>query len=288
MTDFVSEKIEGNGRRALEPDVFNPGANANGVAVILLHGGGFARGHRSMMHGYGKALAALGFVAIAAEYRLLGEAPWPAQLEDVRDTVRWTKANAQRLGIDAKKVALQGYSAGGHLALLTGGTQPGSGKENAIGGDASGTEIGAIVSFFAPAKLDIPGLIANPPFSLLLNGGGLEAARAISPIYYVTPKFPSTFLIGGMGDYMQPLQAGLDLLKAFTDAGAEVEFHYFHSQRHEFPAAPGMVDDVMREVAFFYRRTLIERDALEAEQREHNLFARANNMQEFQKLVAGH
>ena len=78
-----------------------------------------------MVHGYAKALASAGFVALAAEYLFSPEAPWPSQLDDVRDVVRWAKANAATLDIDSSKLALQGYSAGAHLALLVGGTQPG-------------------------------------------------------------------------------------------------------------------------------------------------------------------
>lgn len=285
MTDFVTEQVAGSGRRPIEVDVFRP-AKPNGVAVVLLHGGGFMQGHRSMMHGYAKSLAARGFVAVAAEYRLIGEAPFPAQLEDVRDTVRWIKANAGKLGVDPAKIALQGYSAGGHLALLTAATQPGSGFENELG-DSTGAEVAAVVPFFAPARLDAtPAMIENPPFSLLLNGGGAAAARKISPIYYVNEKFPPTFILGGMDDYMVTVPIALDQLKAFVDAGAKVEFHLFHSQVHEFPSTPGMIDEVMAEVAFFYRRTLLEREAFEAEAREHNPFARAKSVPEFQQMMA--
>jgi acetyl esterase/lipase len=288
MSEFESAAVPGEGRRPLEVDVFRPAANPNGVAVVLLHGGGWARGHRSMVHGYARTLAARGFVTLAAEYRLLPEAPWPAQLEDVRDVVRWTKTNASALAIDPAKIALQGFSAGAHLALLVGGTQPGSGNEHRLGASATGTEVAAIVSFFAPAKLDAnPAAVSQPPFSLLLNGGGIEAARAASPIYYVHRSFPSTFILGGMADYMQPLNSGLGLLQVFVEVGAEVEFHYFHSQTHEFSSTPGMLSDVMDEVAFFYRRTLLEREALAVEAREQNIFARARNPQEFAALVGG-
>ncbi|WP_313802304.1 alpha/beta hydrolase [Sphingobium sp.] len=286
MSDFSTEQVPGNGRRPLDVDVFRP-AEPNGVAVVLLHGGGWAGGRRAMVHGYARALSALGYVALAAEYRLLPEAPWPAQLDDVRDVVRWAKSCAQALGIDPAKIALQGFSAGAHLALLVAGTQPGSGHETAVGTDSSGSEVAAVVSFFAPARLDAnPAMLANPPFNLLLNGGGVEAARAISPIYFVNKAFPSTFILGGMADYMQPLASGLDLLQAFVDAEAEVEFHYFHSQVHEFPSTPGMVNDVMAEVAFFYRRTLLDRDTLAEEAREHNPIARASSMQEFVQMMA--
>lgn len=287
MPEFSTEKILGEGRRTLDVDVFRPIGQANGVAVILIHGGGWVGGHRSMVYNYAKALAGRGFVAVAAEYRLLGEALWPAQLDDIRDIIRWTKANANELAIDPTKIALQGFSAGAHLALLVGGTQPGSGREKLIGVNAEGTSVAAIVSFFAPVRLDAnPAVLSRPPFSILLNGGGVEAARAASPIYYIHQAFPSTFILGGMADYMQPIQSGLDLLQAFVDVGAEVEFHYMHSQVHEFASIPSMLPEMMAEVAFFYRRTLLNRDALAKEARDLNIFARAADPEEFARLIA--
>lgn len=288
MAEFLTEQVQGSAVRAIEIDVFRPAGEGNGVAVILLHGGGWAQGHRSMMHGYAEALASQGFVAIAAEYRLVLEAPFPAQVEDIRDVVRWTKTNAGALGLDPSKIALQGYSAGAHLALLVAGTQPGSGNEGKLGGDAAGSEVAAVVSFFAPAKLDSDaGAIAHPPLSLLLGGDDLEAARTASPIYYVNPSFPSTFILGGMADFLQPLAAGQELLSAFVDAGVEVEFHYLHSQSHEFSGMPGMLSGVMAEVGFFYRRTLLDREALAAEARENNIFARVSSAEEFAKMMSG-
>lgn len=286
MTKQSAKHVEAAGRRALEIDVFEPDS-ANGVAVILVHGGGWASGNKAMMHGYAQALAEQGFVAIAAEYRLLPEAPWPTQIEDLRDVVRWTKANAAELRIDPAKVALQGYSAGGHVCLLVAGTAPGSGHETAFGGDASATEVAAVVSFFAPGRFPTdPERLAKPPLNALIGDRGAEGARAASPVEYVHKDFPSTFIIGGMGDYMQPVEAGIDLLQAFTSAGAEVEFHYFHSQVHEFPSTPTMLREVMNEVAFFYRRTLIDREALLEEAKAGNPFARASSMPEFMEMMA--
>lgn len=286
MADFVTTWVPGEGRRALAVDVFRPDV-PNGVGIILIHGGGWSSGDRTMTHGHARALARLGFTTVAAEYRLLQEAPWPSQVEDVRDTVRWLRSQAASFGIDADKIALQGYSAGAHLALMVAGTQPGSGHEQQHPGNPAHTQVAAVVSFFAPARLPTdPQALARPPLALLVGEGGAAAAQAASPIHLVHARFPTTFILGGMADYMLPLDAGLDLLQAFVRAGAEVEFHYFHSQLHEFAMTPGMTGDVMAEVAFFYRRTLLDRAALAEETRALNPFARADSPQAFAQLMA--
>jgi acetyl esterase/lipase len=122
MTERLRMHISGRGPRDLAAHVFRPdAARSLRTAVILLHGGAWRFGSAEAMVPYAEALARHGFVAIAAEYRLLGEAPWPAQLNDVWDAIAWTRARAGELDIDAEKIALQGFSAGGHLALLAAG-----------------------------------------------------------------------------------------------------------------------------------------------------------------------
>ena len=53
-------------------------------------------------------------------YRLSGEAPFPAALEDCKCAVRWLRAHAQDYHLDADHIGAFGNSAGGHLALLIG------------------------------------------------------------------------------------------------------------------------------------------------------------------------
>ena len=113
------------GSRDLLCDLYFPAGARNGAAVILLYGGGWRAGDPSRMRPAAELLAARGFVCVAPEYRLTGEAPWPANIHDVKAAIRWTRANAGRLALDAARIALQGHSAGGQLALLAAAT-PGS------------------------------------------------------------------------------------------------------------------------------------------------------------------
>ena len=68
------------GGRPLKLDIYKPEAGGNGAAVLLLHGGGWSRGSKDMLAPHATALAEQGFVAIASEYRLTGEARFPAQI----------------------------------------------------------------------------------------------------------------------------------------------------------------------------------------------------------------
>ena len=101
-------------------DVYRPAGKAK-AAVLLLHGGAWRRGSRESVAPSARALAGHGFVALAVQYRLLGQSPWPAQIQDVNSAIRWARRNAANLGVDTDKIVVEGLSAGGHLALLAAG-----------------------------------------------------------------------------------------------------------------------------------------------------------------------
>src|SRR5437773_3017725 len=95
--------------------------------IVFIHGGGWIEGDKSSFtsrkHGVPSNIedfAALGFVAATLNYRLAGEAPFPAALEDCQCAVRWLRAHARDYNLDPKHIGAYGNSAGGHLALLLG------------------------------------------------------------------------------------------------------------------------------------------------------------------------
>lgn len=264
----------------LEIDLFRPTAPANGAAVLLVHGGGWVTGDRSMMHAYGHLLAAKGFLAAAVQYRFVPADPWPAQLEDVRSAIRWIKAQGERLGVDPAKVTLAGFSAGGHLALLAAGTGDGTGNEQALG-DGTGTSVAAVVGFYAPVALG--GELApfrTPPVDLLLAGGDEDHALALSPITYVNAAFPKTFLLSGDEDFGVPMHTTLRLFQDLVDAGARPELHIFREQTHEFAPLPSLIGPVIDEVAFFLQRAVVDPDHFIEENKRLNMFANPELMAE--------
>src|SRR5262249_30074504 len=138
------------GDTELHCDIYRPSTDKEKrMALIHLHGGGFARGSKDGLADRIKPLTARGYVSIAAHYRLSGVAKWPAQIEDVKACIRWTRANAEKLRIDPAKIAIAGYSAGGHLALFSAGTQNRKEFEGAGGNPGAGTQLAACLAFYA-------------------------------------------------------------------------------------------------------------------------------------------
>src|SRR3990170_2937706 len=76
-------------------DVYRPpeGVTPKRLAIIHLFGGGFFAGYTN----------------VSANYRLQSQGLWPAQIHDVKAAIRWTRANAERIGVDADKIVVAGY-----------------------------------------------------------------------------------------------------------------------------------------------------------------------------------
>jgi acetyl esterase/lipase len=268
MVISTPEVVQRPDDRDLGIDIFWPDSEAKRTAVILLHGGGWRFGHRSEMHRYARLLRDRGFLAIAAEYRLTGEAPWPTQIMDVKDVIRWTRDNADWLRIDPAKIALQGFSSGGHLALLAAAT---------AGNDVFGAPapVAAVVSLFAPPDLTAAVFPVRPPPLAALFGpeGREDIARAASPLSHVAPGFPPAFLLSGMEDRLLPYQETLRLFEALAGVGSKVELHLYHGHTHEFAALPSMTEPVQAEIALFLDRAVVDPDYYRDENLRLNKFA---------------
>lgn len=91
-------------------------------AILIIHGGGWRTGNKSMHHPLAQELAALGYVCFTPEYRLSTEALYPAAVHDIKSALRWIRRNAIKFNIDIGKIAVAGHSAGGELAALAGTT----------------------------------------------------------------------------------------------------------------------------------------------------------------------
>lgn len=256
------------GGRELLCDVYHPAeASGNGTALIILYGGGWRAGERSRVRESALAMAGRGYVCVAPDYRLTPEAPWPAQIHDVKAAIRWTRASAGRLGFQPERLALQGHSAGGHLALLAAGT-PGLPQFEGEGGNPGvNEEVAAVVAVYPPVLFYASGQRpsgASPASALLGDGATDEAARRASPIAYVSPRFPPVFLLHGTKDDVVPPSASMRMYEALTAAGAAAELKIYAGAPHGFMRVPEMLELAQAEADLFLRRHLVEREHFQA------------------------
>jgi acetyl esterase/lipase len=207
------------GFRPLELDLSAP---ADPVATILyLHGGGWRRGSRHQpLPGFEhltEDLVAQGFRVAVADYRLSGEAIFPAPLEDVRAALDFVR--------DGTPLFVWGESAGAHLGLLAALPEE--------------SEVDGVVAWFPPT--DLLGLTGDVSREALLLGASPESvpdlARQASPLTHVHAGAPPILLMHGEDDDLVPAAQSVRLAEALRTAGAPVELHLVPGARHRWTGA---------------------------------------------------
>src|SRR5262245_15347478 len=170
---------EPNGTQ-LKAYVFSPPkpSTAKRSAIVLFHGGGWAMGEPAWTFPRAKHFAELGMVAVAAQYRLSDQKQTTPReaMADARAAIRWVRKNAESLGVDPKRVAAFGWSAGGHLAA------------SAAIFDADAAARPDALVLVSPAV----SLVADPWVQRLLMDRG--SAKDISPDEHARKGMPPTLI----------------------------------------------------------------------------------------------
>jgi acetyl esterase/lipase len=200
-------------------------------------------------------MSARGYVNIAAQYRLAanGAARWPSQMEDVKASIRWTRANASRLGIDPERIAVAGYSAGGHLALFAAGTANKPEFEGKGGNAGVPTNVAACLAYFAVTGSQWEGFRRQFPMP---EGSSDEAWRLATPGTYIK-SFPPTVLFHGLADVTVPPESSQDFLKELRAANIPSELHEYAGVPHEFVGIPEFAESTSVLADFFIERHVI-------------------------------
>ncbi|WP_164702660.1 alpha/beta hydrolase, partial [Modestobacter sp. KNN46-3] len=212
-------------------------------------------------------VAAAGIAVASLDYRLSGEAVWPAQLHDAKAAVRWLRARAAELGVDADRIASWGESAGGHLAELLGlVTDPA--LEGEIGVTGPSSAVSAVAAWYAPSDVaavatDIGNDPADPASrEAQLIGAPVSAAADLaaqaSPITHVSPAAPPVLLLHGRADRFVATAQSQRLHDALTAAGTDVELHTYDGADHMWLGAPDAATDALDRTITFLRRHLID------------------------------
>jgi acetyl esterase/lipase len=243
------------GGRELTVDIFRPENPPRSVqGLLFLPGGGWRTANRApLKERYGIRMAERGYVCVTGEYRVMDEAPWPAQIQDVKATIRWMRANNENLGIDPAAIVVGGKSAGGHLALLAGGTRGLSEFEGNRGNSTVSSEVSGVIGVAPVADLtewahrpDMARLFGeNPPAQLV---------KAASPIMHVTNHYPPTLLVHGTADSRVPHAMTVRLYQALEQAGVPVDLQLYAGQDHFFDQEPQFCDAIADVMAFFIAR----------------------------------
>lgn len=258
------------GFRPMTMDIYLPprttAAPAGGFpTVVFIHGGGWEFGNSRKLVPFANfagvlaGVAAHGYVVASVNYRLSGEAIWPAQAQDVKAAIKFLRLHAGKYRINPNRFLAWGVSAGGQLAAITDVTcgvpaleprsreswfTPHSKPGEILDPNVSDCVQGAVAWYGVydmatiAAQARIAGAVSrnNPdaPEWLLLGcfhnqctPGQLRSASAVS---YVNSNTPPMLLIVGNQDKLVPYQQTLEMAKALQAAGV----------KHELIIMPGM------------------------------------------------
>ena len=243
------------GERPLCVDIFYPKDAAGPVpSLLFLPGGGWRTADRTpLKERFGLHMAEHGYLFVAGEYRVMDEAPWPAQIQDVKAIIRWMRVNHERLGIDPGAIVLGGKSAGGHLALLAAGAQGIEAFEAGSEHPEVSSDVAAVVGV-APVA-DLSDRARRPGMEPLFGANPSdETIRAASPISYAGSAYPPALLIHGTADETVPHAMTVAMYEALERAGAPVDLQLFAGQDHFFDREPRCGEAVANAMAFFMSR----------------------------------
>jgi len=223
--------------------------------IVFVHGGWWRAGDRSSGVPSLVPLAEKGYLCAAVEYRLTGEAQWPAQIEDCKCGVRYLRAHADRWGIDPQRFGAWGRSAGGHLVAMLGSTAAVVELEGIGGWSEQSSAVQAVCDWFGMSDLTLLGHDAPDSPSARLLGGpvkdNLEAANQASPMTYVSDASAPHLIMHGTEDAQVPIGQSELLHAALQKAGVESMLRVYQGLGHEY-----LGDEAVAEVHAFFDRHL--------------------------------
>ncbi len=179
--------------------------------VVFIHGGGWIGNDKYADMGYmPNTIAAMlnqGIAVASIDYRFAMQAVFPAILQDCNKAVSFLYDNADKYSLDKNRIALMGFSAGGHLAVLMGTSQNNEVNNFYFSNTYRPFQYKAVVDFYGPVDLVLlPGNEdEKSPEALLIGATPLERpdlAKAASPITYLDKNDPPFLIFHGEKDMM--------------------------------------------------------------------------------------
>ena len=153
-------------------DLYLPEGNGPFPVVVNIHPGGFFSGDKDMVPGTpGKALLKAGYAIASINYRLSGEATFPAAVQDAKAAVRFLRANAAKYKLNPDKIAAFGQSAGGNLASMLGTAgDVAEFDDPSLGNAGVSSRVQAVINWFGPNDFSRDGCAGQ--------GAGLRRKRS--------------------------------------------------------------------------------------------------------------
>lgn len=251
--DLVYKRVDG---RDLKLDIYSPRSITHPLPVVIwIHGHRWSYGNKEQRPPIN--LMAQGYIVVSIDYRLSGEALFPAAIEDCKAAVRWLRANAATYHIDPDHIGA-GPLCGGHLAALLG--TSGSVAELEGAGDNSGfsSRVQAVCEMSAPSDIlqlyetasssnDGSGRRAKSSVEQFLGGSGERIrakAIAASPTTYVSKDDAAFLVIHGENDTSIPVSQAEAFVSKLKAAGVDATLEIAKGRGHGV-GAPGYASEII-------------------------------------------
>jgi acetyl esterase len=240
--------------------VYRPRPDEVAPALVFLHGGGWVQGSLAYSDPLCRSLALrAGATVFSDDYRLAPEHPFPAALDDAAAVLEWVIAHAEELGVDPRRVAVGGESAGGQLAAAL-----------TLRSQQAGAPAIAGQLLLCPS---LDATMAQPSWREFGHGHGLDASDCafvwdqfrqgvptseplLSPLAArLTLPLPRTAIVLAECDPQR--DEGLAYAAKLAAAGTDVRMHCWAGQLHAFflftawlPIAASAVDEIAAELSW--------------------------------------
>ncbi len=223
--------------------------------LVFFHGGGWVAGQKEQNVFDLLPYLSLGWAVVNVEYRLAGNSPAPAAVEDCRCALQWVVSRAKSFNLDISRIVLTGGSAGGHLALITGMLPPNSvfdrqcPTHDSVRWNSAAeprVKVAAIINWFGIT--DVAGLLDGPNAKHYAiewfgnMGGREELARQLSPITYVRAGIPPIITVHGDNDDIVPYSQAVRLHAALDKVGVPNRLVTIHGGKHDGFSRRELVD----------------------------------------------
>lgn len=200
-------------------DIYVPASASNNTPLVVwVHGGAWMLNDKyadmSYMKNTVKGLIDSGYALASIDYRHSTQAPFPAQIQDCNEALEFLYKHAAEYKLDKNRIALIGFSAGGHLASLMGLSNNNNVTEFYPRHQRTHFKIRCVLDFYGPS--DLIAISSNPdtsvnnsrnPIALLLGGMAIEhpdLAKKASPVTYVDKNDPPFLIVQGEKDESVP------------------------------------------------------------------------------------
>ncbi|MDA7916300.1 alpha/beta hydrolase [Verrucomicrobia bacterium] len=266
---FIYTYVDDQHRRRMSAEVFRPTNTTEPAPVIVMFfGGGWQNGRPALFVPLAQHLSLRGYVTVIPNYRLSGEAPFPAAVHDCKAAIRWVRANAKRFNADANKISVLGGSAGGHLSAFLAATNGDPQFEGKGDHQKFSSEVQAAIVMCGPVNMLNQGIVdrveagatSKEGDAILDFMGGVPPSvddtiyRLASPITHLDQDMPPALFIDGELD--NPRLRYTDFWKKMDVLGIHHDFVLMPKAPHPFWVSEEWFHPTVEAVDMFLKKTL--------------------------------